>query len=127
MSAVAFASFAHEPNGPGALERNTTAAATIRLPGGWKGGLGVSYFGKREGVADPASLRASTLVGAHLTRSLSKQTSLSFDVFNLFDQRLREVDYFSVSRLSGAAGASDAYLFNPAESRGIRLRLKMTF
>ena len=127
MSAVAFASFAHEPDGPGAwLERNTTAAATIRLPGGWKASLGVSYLGKREGVADPASLRASTFVGARLTRSLSKQTTLSFDVFNLFDQR-RDVDYFSVSRLSGAAGSSDAYLFNPAEPRGIRLRLKTTF
>jgi hypothetical protein len=41
---------------------------------------------------------------------------VSLDLFNLFDQKLRDVDYFSASRLA-----------DQAEPRGVRLRLKTTF
>ncbi len=112
---------------PGAAERNASAAATMRMPNGWSGSLLVSYLGKRAEIDDTAGLRASTFVNARLARSLSKNTRLSFDVFNLFDQRLNGVDYFSASRMSNAFGTSDDYLFNPAEPRGFRLKLKTTF
>ena len=112
---------------PGAAERNASAAATMRMPAGWSGSLLVSYLGKRAGVDDSASLRASTFVNARLTRSLSKDTRMSFDVFNVFDQKLRDVDYLSASRASSSFGGNDNYLFNPAEPRGFRIKLKTTF
>lgn len=112
---------------PGAAERSASAAATVRAPGGWNASLLVSYLGKRAGIDEDSSLRASTFVNARLSRKLSKNTRMSFDVLNVFDQRLRDVDYFSASRLSTASGANDGYLFNPAEARGFRLRLRTTF
>jgi outer membrane receptor protein involved in Fe transport len=111
---------------PGAAERNASASATVRGYG-WSASLLVSYLGKRSGIEEPVSLRASTFVNARLSRSLSKNTRLSFDVFNLFDQRLRDIDYFTASRMSNASGAADSYLFNPAEPRGFRLKLRTTF
>ena len=111
---------------PGAAERNASASATVRGYG-WSASLLVSYLGKRNGIEEPASLRASTFVNGRLSRSLSKNTRLTFDVFNVFDQRLRDVDYFSASRLSSAFGPADNYLFNPAEPRGFRLKLRTTF
>ena len=111
----------------GAAERNVTAAATMRAPGGWTAALLVNYLGKRAGLEESASLRASTFVNARFTRKLSKSTRVTFDVFNVFDQRLRDVDYFAASRMARAAGSADSYLFNPAEPRGFRLRLRTTF
>jgi len=111
---------------PGAAERNASASATLRGYG-WSASLFVSYLGRRSGIEEPAGLRASTFVNARLSRNLTKDTRLSFDVFNLFDQRLRDIDYFSASRLSSAFGAADNYLFNPAEPRGFLLKLRTTF
>jgi hypothetical protein len=111
----------------GAAERNASAAATMRMPDGWSGSLLVSYLGKRSGIEDSVALRASTFVNGRLTRSLSKNTRMSLDVFNVFDQKLRDADYFSASRASSSFGGNDNYLFNPAEPRGFRLRLRTTF
>jgi outer membrane receptor protein involved in Fe transport len=112
---------------PGTAERNASASATLRLSRGWRASLMLSYLGKRAGIDESSSLRASTFVDARLTRELSKSTRLSIEVPNLFDQRVRDVDYFSASRLSDAFGARDGYLFNPAEPRGVRLKLRTTF
>ena len=112
---------------PGTAERSASAAATVRVPHG-TASLLVSYLGQRTGIEDGASLRASTFVNARLTQNLSKRTRVTFDMFNLFDQRLRDVDYFSASRLATTPfGASDNYLFNPAEPRGFRIKLRTTF
>lgn len=111
---------------PGAAERNAAASATVRGYG-WSASLLVNYLGKRTGIDEPASVRASTFVNGRLSRNLSKNTRVTFDVFNVFDQRLRDVDYFSASRMSSAFGAADSYLFSPAEPRGFRLKLRTTF
>ncbi|HUQ27783.1 MAG TPA: hypothetical protein VM051_04280 [Usitatibacter sp.] len=102
---------------PGAAQRSATATATLRMPKGWSAGLGVDYLGKRPGIDESASLASSTFVNARIARSLSRNTRVSLDLLNLFDQRLRDVDYFSASRLSST----------PAEPRGLRLKLRTTF
>jgi outer membrane receptor protein involved in Fe transport len=102
---------------PGAAEKSATATATVRMPKGWSAGLAMSYLGKRQGIDDSASLASSTFVNARLARDLSKKTRVSLDLLNLFDQRLREVDYFSASQLSSTT----------AEPRGVRLKLRTTF
>jgi TonB dependent receptor len=112
---------------PGAAERSASASATLRMPARWRASLMASYLGKRAGTGEDASLRASTFVSAGLTHDLSRTARLSVEVPNLFGQRVRDVDYFWASRASGAFGAGDAYLFNPAQPRGLRLRLRTTF
>jgi hypothetical protein len=110
-----------------AAERGASAAATMRVPNGWTASLLVNYLGRRSAAEDGgASLRASSFVNARLTRSLGKSTRVTFDVFNVFDQRVRDVDYFSTARIWNS-GAADSFLFNPAEPRGIRIKLRTTF
>lgn len=111
---------------PGAAERSASASATIRMPGRWRASLMASYLGKRAGIGEDTSLRASTFVSAGLTHDLSRTARLSFEVPNLLGQRIRDVDYFWASRASDTFGAS-AYLFNPAQPRGVRLKLRTTF
>jgi outer membrane receptor protein involved in Fe transport len=102
---------------PGAAERNASASATMLLPAGWSAGLSVNYLGKRAGSDEVPSLRDSTFVNARFTRQLGKDTHVAVDLFNLFDQKLRDVDYFSASRLPDSG----------AEPRGLRLRIRTTF
>lgn len=109
---------------PGAAERSFSAAATLRMPADFTASLALNYLGKRSGIDETLPVAASTFVNARFARNLSKRTSVSLDVFNVFDQKLRDVDYFSASRLAGPAQDS---LFNPAEPRGLRLWLKTTF
>jgi hypothetical protein len=112
---------------PGAAERGAAAAATLRMPAGWKATLMANYLGKRNGIEEGSSVRASMFVNGRITHDLSKTTRLTFDVFNILDQRLRDVDYFSATHLANPSAVSDGYLFDPAEPRGFRLRLRTTF
>jgi hypothetical protein len=111
-----------------AAERNATAGATMKAPNGWSASLFVSSFGPRQTVEDNAAqVKSSSFVNARLSRNLSKQTRLSVDVFNIFDHRLGNVDYFSTTRVWAQPGAGDNFLFNPAEPRGFRVKLRTTF
>lgn len=112
---------------PGAAERNVSAAATMRLPNGWTTSLLVNTFGSRLAADDGAArLKATSFVNARLARNLSKATRVTFDIFNVFDQRVSDVDYFSTTRIWSQPGA-DSFLFNPAEPRGFRIKLRTTF
>jgi len=112
----------------GAAERNATAGATMKAPNGWSASLFVSSFGSRQAVEDNAvRAKSSSFVNARLSRNLSKQTRVSVEVFNIFDHRLGDVDYFSTTRVWAQPGAGDNFLFNPAEPRGFRIRLRTTF
>jgi hypothetical protein len=111
-----------------AAERGASAAATMRVPNGWTASLLVNYLGRRPVAEDGgASLRASSFVNARLARSLGKSTRVTFDVFNVFDRRMRDVDYLSTTRVWNTSGATDSFLFNPAEPRGFRIKLRTTF
>ena len=113
---------------PGAVERSGSAGATVRYSSGWSASLFVSYFGRRQSLAENAvSLKPSSFVNARLSRNLSKNTRVTFDVFNVFDQRIGSVDYFSASHARSPAGAGESFLFNPDEPRGFRVRLRTTF
>jgi outer membrane receptor protein involved in Fe transport len=112
---------------PGAAERSASAAATLRVRNGWTASLLVNSFGKRPAVdGGSASLKATSFVNARLARNLSKKTRITFDVFNVFDQRIRDIDQLSTTRIWSQSGA-DSFLFNPAEPRGFRIKLRTTF
>ncbi len=111
----------------GAPEHTVTAAATMRTPNGWTASLLVNSLGEREAVSEATHVKPSTFVNARLTRKLSKDTRLTLDVFNVFDRRTDTLDYLSAARLWNAPGAADSFLFNPAEPRGFRVKLRTTF
>jgi hypothetical protein len=112
---------------PGAASRLATAGATLRGVGGWTAKLFVSYLGPRERAdEEPTRLRSSTVVNAQVARNLTKATRLTFDVFNVFNQAVEDMDPFAASRLA-QPGSMDNFLFHPGEPRGFRLKLRTTF
>jgi hypothetical protein len=56
-----------------------------------------------------------------VTRRLGLQHELTLDVFNLFDRRANDIEYFYASRLPGEAGAVDDRHLHPAEPRTVRI------
>ena len=103
-----------------------TAAATIRNRG-WTASLLVSHFTPRTGDDVAVRLRPFSTVGAQLSVRPWKDTRLTLDVFNVFDREVRGIDLLAVSRLGAQPAIGDAYLFHPAEGRGVRLRIRKTF
>lgn len=112
----------------GAAERHATAGATVRNGTKWRASLFVSYLGARPALEEDAlRLRSSTTVGAQFSARLSKSSRVSFDVFNIFNHRTGELDYFAGSRLWSQPGVGDGFLFHPAEPRGLRINFTTRF
>jgi hypothetical protein len=82
-------------------------------PNGWFGSLRWRYFGPRPLIEDNSVRSQSTsLVNARVGYAVAKQVRAYVDVFNLFDRKASDIDYFYASRLQGepAAGVSDVPL-----------------
>jgi hypothetical protein len=105
---------------------HASAGTTFRGPGNWRAKLFVSDLGTGKEEDGPL-LRSSTRVGAQLSARLTRSTRVNIDVFNVFNQKGGEVDYFAGSRLFRQPGTLDGYLSHPAEGRGFRLSLTARF
>jgi outer membrane receptor protein involved in Fe transport len=89
----------------------------------WSGGMRLRYFGPRDLTQDGSvHSKATSLVYAGLAYAFAEGWSLGLDVFNLFDRRASDIDYFYTSRLPGepASGLADIHT-HPAEPRELRL------
>lgn len=107
---------------PGAVDRVASVALTVRDLGPWSASLQWRYLGPRALVEDN-SVRAagSLLANLRVTRRFGLQHELTLDVFNLFDRRANDIEYFYASRLPGETGAVDDRHLHPAEPRTVRL------
>jgi outer membrane receptor protein involved in Fe transport len=114
---------------PGAVEKVASFGATLNDGGPWSGAFQLRYFGPRPLVEDDSVRSASTAL-AYLRTSyrFNRNWQLAADIFNLFDRKASDVDYFYTSRLPGepAEGVSDIH-FHPGEPRTMRLTLRATF
>ncbi|AXA89778.1 TonB-dependent receptor [Massilia sp. YMA4] len=117
---------------PGAVERVASFGATVNDvgPGGrWSGAFQLRYFGPRPLVEDN-SVRSSATALAYLRAGyrIDRDWHLSVDVFNLFDRRGNDIEYYYASRLPGEApgGVEDIH-FHPGEPRTARLTLRLAF
>ena len=72
-------------------------------------------------------MRSNTTVGEQLSLRLTRSTRMNVDVFNVFDRKSGEVDYFTGSQIFRQPGTLDGYLTHPAEGRGFRLSLTARF
>ncbi|MRX11792.1 TonB-dependent receptor plug domain-containing protein [Pseudoduganella sp. FT25W] len=114
---------------PGALNRVLSFGATVRDAGRWSGSFNLRYFGPRPLLEDGSVRSASTtLAYARAAYRLRPDTRVTLDVFNLFDRRASDIDYYYRSRLPGEAadGADDRH-FHPVEPRTVRLTLARSF
>ena len=130
--AYSHARFVGDPIGPyipGSPEVVFSAGATVDTIDGYLGSLKLRYFGPRP-LYDDNSVRSnsSTIVDARLGYKFSNNWRIFLDIFNLFNVKVSDIDYFYVSRLPGepAAGVADVHT-HPADPLEARLNLVMTF
>jgi hypothetical protein len=113
---------------PGAVERVVAAGVTVENAGPLFGSARLRYFGSRNLVEDGSVRSAPTsLVNLQAGARLGERARVIADVFNLFDRKVSDVDYYYASRLAGETAAVDDVHFHPALPRSIRIGLHLAF
>jgi outer membrane receptor protein involved in Fe transport len=91
---------------------------------GWFGSLRARHFGDSPLVEDnSARSPAYTTVDLQLGYQRPGRWLLAVDVFNLFDQKWNDIEYYYVSRLQGEAAARADFMVHP----GVPLTLRAHF
>ncbi|WP_338678827.1 TonB-dependent receptor [Janthinobacterium sp. TB1-E2] len=114
---------------PGSIDKVASFGVTVTDQGPWSGAFQLRYFGPRPLIEDNSVRSASTtLAYARVAYQINRKTRVSLDVFNLFDKRASDIDYYYASRLPGEAaeGVNDRH-FHPVEPRSVRLTLSYAF
>jgi len=114
---------------PGAIDRVASLGVTVKDMGPWSGTVHARYFGPRPLIEDNSQRsRSSTILSARASYKADAKTSVNFDVFNLFNRKSNDIEYYYASRLNNpaqpepASGVNDIH-FHPAEPRTARLAL----
>ncbi|MCW5662177.1 MAG: TonB-dependent receptor [Burkholderiaceae bacterium] len=113
---------------PNAIDRVASLAATLRDIGPWSASLQLRYLGPGALIEDN-SVRSfsSTLTNLRVGRKLGGNAEVTLDVFNLFDRKVNDIQYFYESQLPGeTAPVADRHV-HPAEPRSARLSLLVRF
>ena len=119
----------HGDHIPGAVETVVSAGATVTGIRAFFGGIRWRYFGTRALVGDNSvRSRATSLVNFEAGYKFTEQLRLAVDVFNLFDSKHSDVEYFYRSRLPGEplSGVDDIH-FHPTLKRTVRASLVVGF
>ncbi len=113
---------------PNSVDRVASIAGTLKDLAGWTASLQWRYLGSGALTEDNRvrSVPSSTC-NLRVTRALGKQAALTLDVFNLFDRRVNDIQYFYESQLPGEAGPVADRHVHPAEPRSLRLTLQTSF
>ena len=114
---------------PGSVDTVVSLGATVTEYGPWFGQFQLRYFGPRPLIEDNSQRsRATTLAYLRVGYKVNKNLKLALDVFNLFDRKASDIDYYYDSRLKGepAEGVNDIH-FHPVEPRSLRLSLIASF
>lgn len=109
---------------PEAIEQTVSIGATVTEYEEYFGGLRLRYFGSRA-LTEDNSIRSkpSTLVNLKVGRHLSKNLDLSVDVYNLFDRKTYDIEYYYTSRLAAESTPIMDHMVHPGEPRSARLTL----
>lgn len=114
---------------PGSINKVASFGATITNLGNWSGAFQLRYFGPRPLIEDNSVRSKSTTIAyARVSYQMNQKAKLSLDVFNLFNRKSSDIDYFYTSRLQGEAvdGVDDIH-FHPVEPRSARLTLTYNY
>jgi len=118
---------------PGAPEGVATAGVAIDDIAGFLASVRGQWFGPRPLIEDNSVRSSATTivnarVGYKFTSKPVENWRLLVDVFNVFDAKVSDIDYYYTSRLSGepAAGVNDIHT-HPHEPREVRVTLSMSF
>jgi len=113
---------------PNAVDQVGSVAVTLRELGPWSASLQWRYLGSGALIEDGSvHSRPSLTTNLRVSRKLWRHSELTFDVFNLLDHKLNDIEYFYESQLPGeAAPVADKHV-HPAEPRTVRVTLKLGF
>jgi outer membrane receptor protein involved in Fe transport len=130
--ALSKARFTHtDPAGqyiPGAINKLASVGATVTNWGNWFGSVQLRYFGPRPLIEDNSVRSNSTfLTYARVGYRINPKTTMTLDVFNLFNRKASDIDYYYESQLRGEATPVADKHFHPVEPRAARLTLTYNF
>jgi outer membrane receptor protein involved in Fe transport len=115
---------------PGAIEGVIALGVAVESPSGWFGSARLRYFGPRPLIEDNSvRSKSSTLVNARVGYKFrNRPLRVTLEIFNLFNRKVSDIDYFYTSRLLGepAAGVDDVHT-HPAEKRSARVGVNWEF
>ena len=114
---------------PGSIQTVASLGATVTDLGPWFGQFQLRYFGPRALDENNAQRsKATTLAYLRAGYKVNKNVKVTVDVFNLFNRKGSDIDYYYASRLKGepAEGVNDIH-FHPVEPRSVRVSLIANF
>lgn len=113
---------------PGAVTTTANIGVTLDHLGSWFGALRLRYFGPRPLVEDN-SVRsgASALTNLRVGYKIDSRTKLALDVYNLFDSKVNDIEYWYDSKLPGEAVPVGDRHIHPTEPRSVRLTFSYRF
>jgi outer membrane receptor protein involved in Fe transport len=113
---------------PGSVSRVASASVAVRDLGPWSGSAQIRYLGPRPLIDDNSQqAKSSTLVNLRAGYRVNKQLELSVDVFNVFNRKVNDIDYYYSSRLRNEAAPVNDLHFHPAEPRAVRVSARLEF
>ena len=114
---------------PGSAQVVASLGLTAEATRGVFGSIRLRYFGPRPLVEDDSvQSKATTLVNAQLGYHITSRVHALLDVFNLFDSKSSDIDYFYASRLPGEPNAGiDDFHLHPTLPRSVRAVLRIQF
>lgn len=117
---------------PNAVDFVSSVAATLRDMGPWTTSLQWRYLGSSSLIEDNSvrSKPVSTVnwrISRSLKDMLGRDASVTLDVFNLFNRKFDDIQYYYSSRLPSEAAAVDGLIVHPGEPRAVRITFRTTF
>ena len=113
---------------PGAVSCTVNLGLTLDQLGPWFGTLRFRYFGPRHLIEDN-SVRSSgsALTNLRLGYKFDKRTQVAMDVYNLFDRKVNDIEYWYESQLSNETFPQADRHIHPSEPRTLRLTISHRF
>lgn len=113
---------------PGAVGVTANLGVTVDHIGPWFGAMRLRYVGARPLIED-GSVRSlvSALTNLRMGYRINQRTQLALDVFNLFDRKANDIEYWYASQLVYESSEVNDRHIHPSESRNYRLTLSYRF
>ena len=111
---------------PGAVSRVGSFAVTVTDFGPWSGTFALRHLGARPLIEDRSVVaRAFTLASMRVGYKVSPNVQTFVDVFNLFDRKADDIEYYYESQLRGEEAPVADRHFHPVEPRTVRLSVRV--
>lgn len=113
---------------PGAATTTANVGVTIDHMGPWFGALRMRYCGPRPLIENNSvGSQASVLTNLRLGYRIDKRTNIALDVYNVFDRKANDIEYWYDSQLANETSSVFDRHVHPTEPRTFRVTLTHRF